>query len=177
MTILQEIDDQIVTHPRVGALACGAAVAAAVVVYLNALHSPFVYDDFHTIVGNASLARLTDVGAIVLHDVTRPMVNLSYAVDRRIWDGSAFGYHATNVVLHAIDVALLFAFARRLEIGVAGAFGAAMLLAVHPMMSEAVGYISGRSEILCGLFFLTAMMAGRRWLRGDVDAVCDSTAA
>jgi protein O-mannosyl-transferase len=37
---------------------------------------------------------------------------------------------------------------------------------VHPMMTEAVGYISGRSELLCGFFFLLAMLAGLRWLRG-----------
>jgi tetratricopeptide (TPR) repeat protein len=47
------------------------------------------------------------------------------------------------------------------------AFAAAMLLAIHPMMTEAVGYISGRSELLCATFFLPAFMAGRRWLRGD----------
>ena len=31
--------------------------------------------------------------AIVLHDVTRPMVNLSYAIDRAIWGAEPFGYH------------------------------------------------------------------------------------
>ena len=44
---------------------------------------------------------------------------------------------------------------------------AAVLFAVHPMMTEAVGYISGRSEVLCATFFLLALMSGRRWLRGD----------
>src|SRR5262249_62156067 len=34
-----------------------------------------------------------------------------------------------------------------------------------PMMTEAVGYVSGRSEVLCGTFFLLAMLAGLRWLR------------
>ena len=43
------------------------------------------------------------------------------------------------------------------------AFGAAALLAVHPMMTEAVGYISGRSEVLCATFFLLALLSGRRW--------------
>ena len=41
-----------------------------------------------------------------------------------------------------------------------------MLFAVHPMMTEAVGYISGRSEVLCAVVFPAALMAGRRWLRG-----------
>jgi hypothetical protein len=178
MTILQGNAGQIVTQPRTAALALTAAAAAAVVVYLNALNNPFVYDDHHTVVTNTSIGSLGDLRAIVRHDVTRPLVNLSYAVDRRLWGERPFGFHLTNVLLHAIDVMLLFALARRalgdardagtgppLETTVM-AFGAALLLAVHPMMTEAVGYVSGRSEVLCGVFFLTALMAGRRWLRG-----------
>src|SRR5262249_29413182 len=37
---------------------------------------------------------------------------------------------------------------------------------VHPLMSEAVGYVSSRSEVLCTTFLLCAMLAGDRWLRG-----------
>src|SRR5262249_33076585 len=49
------------------------------------------------------------------------------------------------------------------------AFAAATLFAVHPLMSSAVGYIAARAEILCGTFFLAAMLAARQWfLRGGV---------
>jgi hypothetical protein len=139
-------------------------MALAGLVYLNALHNPFVYDDYHTIVTNASIVRLTDLRAIVLHDVTRPLVNASYAVDRAIWGSRTFGFHLTNVLLHMLNVGLLFVLASRLAGPLAG-FAAAALLAVHPMMTEAVGYISGRSEVLCASFFMLAVMAGDRWLR------------
>jgi hypothetical protein len=149
-------------------------MALAFLVYLNALHNPFVYDDHHTVVTNSSLTRLTDLKAIVLHDVTRPVVNLSYAIDRELWGAQPFGFHVTSVALHMVNVALLFALARTLsrrqgsgQAGSLAAFAAAALLAVHPMMTEAVGYISGRSEVLCALFFMLALMAGLRWLRGD----------
>ncbi len=52
------------------------------------------------------------------------------------------------------------------ERGAVVAFAAATLFAVHPMMTEAVGYISGRSEVLCATFFIPAMLCGRRWLQG-----------
>jgi protein O-mannosyl-transferase len=183
--ILQAADDQIVTHSRGRALAGAAAaivpVLAAVLVYLNALHNPFVYDDHHTVVDNTSIQRLWNLRGIVLHDVTRPIVNLSYAIDRRVWGPAPFGFHTTNLLLHALNVLLLFLFARATyrdawvgsgfsrTVGRTNlmAFAAALLLAVHPMMTEAVGYISGRSEVLCGVFFFLALMAGRRWLRGD----------
>jgi hypothetical protein len=181
---------QIVTHSAGIRLACGAAAAAAVLVYCNALHNPFVYDDYHTVMANTSIERLGDLRAIVLHDMTRPLVNLSYAIDRRLWGASPEGFHVTSIVLHALDVVLLFVLARRLyliavprqapaEQGVPAsetdsstratvmAGSAAALFAVHPMMTEAVGYISGRSEVLCALFFLCALGAGARWLRGD----------
>lgn len=173
MTFLHSSDDGIVPYSRGVALACLAAVGLAGLVYLNALHNPFVYDDHHTIVTNTSIVRLTNLRAIVRHDVTRPLVNLSYAIDRALWGREPFGFHASSVLLHMLDVALLFALARRLSLrhgsGQAGgfaAFAAAALFAVHPMMTEAVGYISGRSEVLCAAFFLLALIAGRRWLRG-----------
>src|SRR5439155_256720 len=43
---------------------------------------------------------------------------------------------------------------------------AALLFAVHPMMTEAVGYISGRFEVLCATFFLLGLVWARRWMRG-----------
>ncbi len=148
---------------------CGLAALLAVLAYANALHNPFVYDDFHTVVSNTSLERVGDLRAIVLHDVTRPLVNFSYAVDRAIWGSRPVGFHVTNVVLHAFNVVLLFQIAFRLIRGpgaTAAAFTAAALLAVHPMMTEAVGYISGRSEVLCTTIMLLGLWSARRWMTG-----------
>src|SRR5713101_4374894 len=146
-----------------------ALVAAGLggLVYLNALHNPFVYDDYRTIVDNGSIQTLLQPRAIVMHEPTRPLVNLSYAIDRALWGAAPFGFHLTNLLLHVLNVGLLFLIARRLvedqqrtqssEPGVlnaepetrnlqprplAVAFAAAALFAVHPMMTEAVGYIS-----------------------------------
>src|SRR6185503_18707129 len=173
MTILQSIEpteDRIVTYSRGGALACGAAALVSGLVYVNALRNPFVYDDYHTVVENRSIEHLSDLRAIVLHDVTRPIVNVSYAIDRALWGTAPIGFHVTNVLLHVLNVILLFTLVRRLANdrggGVLVAFAAAVVFAAHPMMTEAVGYISGRSELLCAAFFLPALLAGRRWLRG-----------
>jgi hypothetical protein len=149
---------------------CAAAALLAGLVYLNALHNPFVYDDYHTIVANASLHNVANVRGIILHDVTRPVVNFSYAIDHALWGGGPLGFHVTNVLLHVLNVILLFRLARRLaedRLGLPGAFAAASLFAVHPMMTEAVGYISGRSEVLCATFVLLALLSGLRWMKGD----------
>src|SRR5499427_6562492 len=147
-------------------IAGGAAAAMAVLVYANALHNPFVYDDYHTVIENTSIRTVTNPRAVFWHDVTRPVVNFSYAVDRAVWGPAPFGFHLASVLFHALNVVLLFCLARRLRLDVVPAFAAAALLAVHPMMTEAVGYVSGRSELLCATFFLLALLCADRWLRG-----------
>jgi hypothetical protein len=67
-----------------------------------------------------------------------------------------------------LNVVLLFQLARRFGKDELAAFAAAGLFAVHPMMTEAVGYISGRSEVLCATFFMLALMSGRKWIVGRV---------
>lgn len=47
------------------------------------------------------------------------------------------------------------------------AFAAAVLLAVHPLMTQAVGYVSARAEVLCAVFSFAALLAARRALLGD----------
>jgi Flp pilus assembly protein TadD len=160
-------------------LACGAAVLLAGLVYLNTLHNPFVYDDARSILNNRSLTD-PSVESILRQNVSRPLVNVSYFIDHTIWGPAPFGYHVTSVLLHMLNVALLFLFVRGIAVdrwrdegpehmrrAALAAGVAATLYAVHPMMTEAVGYISGRSDLLSGTFKLLAFVAVRRWLNTD----------
>jgi Tfp pilus assembly protein PilF len=149
----------------------------AVLVYLNALDNPFVYDDRDTVVANPSLVDLSNIRFILTHSPYRPVVNASYALDRAVWGTDPFGFHLTNIVLHAFVVVLLYAILRAALADARGlmssgpsrglpsdawvAFGGASLFGVHPLMSEAVGYVSGRSELLCGFFFLATLLCAR----------------
>ena len=163
-----------------------AAVLVAGLVYANALDNPFVYDDHRLILENRSLLNPTDVTGLLLHESTRPVMNLSYAIDRTLWGPESFGFHLTSIALHMLNVALVFLFVRRVVVdrGDRGdrppvaptepagprpntaAGVAALLFAVHPMMTQAVGYISGRAEVLCATWLLLALLAARRWMRG-----------
>jgi len=171
----------------------GARVALAAVVllgglvYLNALPNPFVYDDYRLILENTSLQRLSDLRTIVLHDMTRPVANFSYAMDYALWGTRPFGFHLTNLLLHLFNIVLLFAVARTATKDEASRWPetekdrgqraegrgdltlpilAAALFAVHPMLTESVGYVSSRSEVLCATLFLAALLSGRLWLLG-----------
>jgi protein O-mannosyl-transferase len=157
-------------------LLCAIPVLLAGLVYLNALGNPFVWDDFRTVATNRSLDDLTDLRTVLTHDATRPVVNLSYALDRALWGPGVFGFHATSVLLHMLNVLLFFLLAHRLVDEGQGpastiraevcAFAGASLFAVHPMMTEAVGYISARADVLCTCFLLLGFLSIRAWVRG-----------
>ena len=157
-------------RPGLGRIALPAlAVALACAAYVNALDNPFVYDDHDTVVANASLVDLTNVRFILIYSPFRPVVNLSYAFDRWLWGYRPLGYHLTNVALHGMAVLLLYAWLRRIlgdagveRAGATAAFAGAALFAVHPLQSEAVAYVSGRSELMCAVWFLAALLLTRR---------------
>ena len=156
------------------------AAALAALVYVNALDNPFVYDDHDTVIANPSLVDPSNIRFVLTHSPFRPVVNASYAVDRALWGFRPLGFHLTNVLLHATVVAFLYALLRCALLDVRrrrghprpnegrlsrsdtwAAFAGAALFGVHPLMTEAVGYVSGRSELLCGVFFLAAVLCGR----------------
>ena len=159
-------------------VALGRIVTAlAAAAYLNTLNNPFVYDDLVTVVGNASLRDWSSFAAVLLYQAFRPLVNLSYAMDRAVWEFAPMGYHATSIALHVLATALLYRVAwRAAEDRRATAPGTrpaaialvtAALFAVHPLLSQAVGYVSARGEVLCGALTLAALLALRRALTDD----------
>ncbi|MFL6280517.1 MAG: tetratricopeptide repeat protein [Vicinamibacterales bacterium] len=162
-----------------------AAAVLACAAYFNVLDNPFVYDDHDTVTGNRSLIDPSNFRFVLLYTPFRPLVNASYAFDRLLWDYRPAGYHLTNIALHAIVVVLLYAWIRRLiedsgaEADSRGpAFVGAVLFAVHPLQTEAVGYVSGRSEVMCAVFFIGALLLSRhaivteRRIRGALGIGC-----
>jgi hypothetical protein len=70
-----------------------------------------------------------------------PVTILSLSLDYAIWGRRPFGYHLTNLVLHAI---------------------AAALFAIHPVQVESVAWVAERKNVLGMSLLLTAFLA---WLR------------
>jgi hypothetical protein len=92
----------------------------------------------------------------------RPVVMLSFALDRLLWGTWPAGFHLTNVVCHLTVAWLLGELAVRLGIGAGAALAGALVFLVHPVQTEAVTYVSGRTDVLCALFLLLALLAWRR---------------
>ena len=144
---------------RRGALTTRASIAAVALVAL-AVHARTVsfdftgLDDRDLVVGDRAFlgdpANLLRVfGRSYLHVVDpshaywRPLVTASYILDAQ-WSGaSPHGFHATNVLLHAVASVLLLALLRRLGLGRAVALAGALVFAVHPALVSAVAWIPG----------------------------------
>jgi protein O-mannosyl-transferase len=97
----------------------------------------------------------------------RPFLHLSYLLNVYVsGQEDTFSFHLWNVLLHFGNSVLLF-FSLRKLLAMAGeeesrarllaAFGAAVFL-VHPVHTEAVAYIAGRSESFSLLWFLSAYL-------------------
>src|SRR6185437_13711492 len=140
-----------------------AAVALAVCfeLYLPSIHSAFAFDDaglpFEKL--NFDDARfLTWVAGL------RPVLMASYWFNFHLSGRDTLSYHVVNVLIHTVNVCLIFLIVRKILewAGIAGkrrdllsAFAAALFLA-HPLQTESVAYIAGRSESLSALFLLAA---------------------
>jgi hypothetical protein len=145
--------------------------------YVNTLQNPFVFDDRTEILENHSIVDVSQISVVLRHSITRPLTNLSYAIDYAGWGLNPVGYHLTNLLLHVANVLLLFALVRGLaadalkgdRLRFAGApvllaFATASLFAVHPVLTEGVGYVSSRAELLAGVFVFTSFVCLRRAL-------------
>lgn len=135
--------------------------AAALVIYGNALNGAFLWDDHTLVHGNfflqwKNLIRLltSDIAAGTggHYDYYRPLQMITYLLDRSLWGENTFGYHLSNVLLHAGAAWVCYSLALLLLRDRAGAFIAALLFLVHPVHTEAVSYISGRADSLAAIF-------------------------
>jgi tetratricopeptide (TPR) repeat protein len=160
---------QILSRPSTAErLAIVVLLLAVVVVYANSLTGVFVFDDTPGIVENPTLRHAGQIGGLIAPPGDeagtvggRPVLNLSLAFNYVLGGTQVAGYHAFNLAVHLAATLLLFGILRRTlkerKEGVAVAFAAALLWAVHPLQTEAVTYVIQRAESLMGLFYLLTL--------------------
>lgn len=82
--------------------------------------------------------------------------------------GNPFGYHLSNVLFHLSNAILIFYVARRLTPNNLLSFVCAVLFAVHPIHTEAITYISGRSDPICAFFILFSSLLYIKFLGASI---------
>lgn len=89
----------------------------------------------------------------------RPLIAISYLIDKFVWGLEPRIMHFENIIFHLVNVVLLFFVATELmrnEVSKKKYLPliTALLFAVHPLATESVNWISGRTDLLVGIFLL-----------------------
>ncbi len=155
-------------------------VAASVWLYWPSVHGEFLAGDdleylrqserWNGLTWNAVKWAFTSTDSYY-----HPLPRLSHVLDYQIWGTNVVGHHATSVVVHALNAALVFGFlwtllgATSLTTGerLTVALWVAVVFAIHPLQTESVAWVAGRTQLLCTMFCIGSLWAyaagGRRW--------------
>ena len=98
-----------------------------------------------------------------------PLTWLSHALDCQLFDLDPAGPHDVNLLLHVLNVLLLFWVLQRATGSVGRSFMVAALFALHPINVESVVWIAERKNSLSMLFFLLALGAYRWYVAEPQD--------
>jgi protein O-mannosyl-transferase len=90
-----------------------------------------------------------------------PLTWMSHALDWSLFHSNPAGHHFTSVLLHALNVALLFLVLTGSTRRVGPSLFVAVLFAVHPLNVESVAWIAERKNVLCTSFFLLTLITYR----------------
>jgi len=163
-------------------------VIAALLAGLPSLLPGFIHDDHRIIEQNELIRSPRHIPQILTRgywtvdenavpNLYRPVTILSFAANYAVGGLRPAGYRIVNLLLHALAAALVLLLARRVLGGVAAgaavdpALVAGLLFALHPIHTEALGLVVGRSEILAALGTLGAVLlfldARQRAAAGD----------
>ena len=138
---------------------------AVLLAYYPSLWIPFLSDDMNLRIffqgEDLDWARIqgelrSGWGGMTGADYYRPLLTYSIVVDSLFWGVNPFGFHLTNLLLHALNAILVGHIIMRLA-GPGKRYPAllgALVFALHPIHPEAVSWIAGRVDVLSAFFFL-----------------------
>jgi hypothetical protein len=145
---------------KFGLIFTAAVLSLALLLYSPALGGPFIFDDLSLPLtlaqGQHSLAGWVST--------SRPILIFSYQLNAILLGDEPLSYHLVNLLIHVVNTCLVFLVLRRLlliagwtgrKIRIAACIGSAVFL-IHPLQTESVSYIAGRSESLASFFLLAA---------------------
>ena len=141
-------------------------VAFTLALYNPVTHFPFInYDDRRYVSENghvqAGLTWNTIKWAFTTFDYANwhPLTWISHALDCQLFQLNPAGHHFTSILLHSINVVLLFLLLSWSTRRTGRSFIVAALFALHPMNVESVAWIAERKNVLSTTFFLLSLGA------------------
>lgn len=142
----------------------GIAIISIVttLVYLNSLRVPFTLDDVSGIINNPSThldqLSLSELNKAISN--SRPVSNLSLALNYYFNGFNVVGYHVVNIMIHCLTAIVVYIFFLKILPSSSSLFAllGSLLWAVHPVHIQAVTYIIQRMTGLATLFFMLSLV-------------------
>jgi tetratricopeptide (TPR) repeat protein len=160
-------------HRWQGVLAAALLLLAPFVVYAPLRSAGFVWDDDQNVVQNMLLRDRAGLRRIWLDPRASqqyyPVTHSSFWLETQLWGVDARPFHFTNVLLHALNGLLLWRVL--LLLGLPGAYLAALVFAVHPVMTESVAWITERKNVLSLALALGALATYLRFAPPESERV------
>jgi tetratricopeptide (TPR) repeat protein len=161
-------------HPRLPLAISVALVIVIVAVYAQVAHHQFTnYDDPEYIVVNPhvntglSLANVAWAFTHVYAANWHPLTWISHMLDVWLFGLDAGKHLLVNVLLHAANTLLLFAFLRRATLRLWPSAAVAALFALHPLHVESVAWAAERKDVLSTLFLFLTFLFYARYVQAD----------
>ena len=164
----QWLERSVLASPRKRNLSiCLLLAVVTFAIYSPAIGHPFIfnYDDDSYVINNGHVQdglgwgtirwALTSTEASNWH----PLTWLSHALDCTLYGLTPAGHHLTNVLLHVLNVVLLYLLLVWATDAAGRSLLVAALFAIHPLNVESVAWIAERKNVLSTLFFLLTLGA------------------
>ena len=140
-------------------------LAAAILPYLASLHYGFVHDDDAQVLSMSAIRSWSFVPGYFYKPIPgfivryyRPLFFLWFRINSFLWNTHPWGWHLTNVILHAAASLLVMAVLRRYFKDPRCALAGALLFAVHPAHVETVAWVSGCTDALMAVSLLGSLL-------------------
>lgn len=142
-------------------------IILATIIYSNTFYASFHFDDTPAIVENYAIHRF-DLKEI-FSSSSRPILDLTFALNYHFGKLDVFGYHLVNLMLHiANGVMLYFILLRTINhvnsrnpvnpTNFRVPLYASLIFIAHPIQTQAVTYIVSRSSVLATTFYLLTLL-------------------
>lgn len=135
-----------------------------------ALYYPALFADINTIDDERMITGLLNMDTFTYKGLFfpgggfyyRPVLMLTFYFDKYVWGLHETFMHLENTILHAINTILVFGITWNIKkkwyasAPLVMPFITAVFFAVHPIATESVNWISGRTDLLSGTFLFLA---------------------